>query len=280
MKDKPRLGVTEALSLKPLLEGLDAPGTQFDLAVDLPASLAIAFSDRPENFRGAFLSPIDYARHAGDYQIVPGISVSSALPTGAIQLFVNEGTKNISRLAVDIRVTSEIILAKILLLEKFTNLSPHKQAIQFIPMMPDLPSMLKKADAALIANFAPPLPGSGDMFSLDLVEEWSDLTGLPYVHGFWVVREGQWDESESRALHAAKERGRKNLSSVASRYAPVSSLAEETCLEYLTSFSYDLGEEQEESLSEFIRYSYFHGALGDIPDLTFFSEDGTSSTTH
>ena len=271
MKERLRLGVTEALFLKPLLEGLDAPESQFGLFADLPASLAVAFSDRPENLRGAFLSPIDYARHGGDYEIVPGISVSSSQPTGTIQLFVKEGIKDISRLAVDVRVTSEIILAKILLLEKFTNLSEHARAIQFLPMMPNLESMLKKADAALVTNLTPPPAGQGDVFWLDLVEEWNDLTGLPYVHGFWVVRGGGWNDSESKELLAAKERGVKNLSSIARRGASVLSLPEERCLSYLSSFSYDLGEEQEAGLSEFLRFSYFHGALGDIPDLNFYS---------
>ncbi len=270
MKEKPRLGVTEALFLKPLLEGLDAPESQFGLSTDLSASLAVAFSDRPEKLRGAFLSPIDYARHGGLYEIVPGISVSSAVPTGAIQLFVKEGTKDISRLAIDIRVTSEIILAKILLLEKFPNLSKHGQAIQYIPMLPDIPAMLKKADAALISNLTPPPAGRRDVFCLDLVEEWNDLTGLPYVHGFWVVRGAGWSDAESRELLEAKKRGLEKLAAIATRNASPP-LSEEACLSYLQSFSYDLGEEQEAGLSEFLRYSYFHGVLGDVPDLNFYS---------
>jgi predicted solute-binding protein len=280
MTERPRLGVTEAFFLKPLLEGLDAPGSPFELTVDLPSSLAVAFNDRPESLRGAFLSPIDYARHGSDYHIVPGLCVSSSRPTGAIRLYVNDGTKNITRLAVDIRVTSEIILAKIILLEKFPNLSPEKKEIQFIPMMPDLQTMLKKADAALVANFAPAAVQNTDLFCLDLVEEWNDLTTLPYVHGFWVVREGRWKHTESRALVEAQEAGRKNLSSIASRYAFPPTLHERPALDYLTSFSYTLAQEQEESVSEFLRYCYFHGALGDIPELNFASNDEMSSTVN
>ena len=46
MKERLRLGVTEALFLKPLLEGLDAPESQFGLSADFSGSLAVAFSDR------------------------------------------------------------------------------------------------------------------------------------------------------------------------------------------------------------------------------------------
>ncbi len=276
MTEKPRLGVSEALFLKPLLEGLDAPASQFDLAVDLPAALAVSFNNRPENLRGAFLSPIDYGRHGGEYQILPGISVSSKTPTGSAKLFVNDGTKNITRLAVDVRVTSEIILAKILLQEKFPNLSPQEKSIQFIPMMPDLPAMLKKADAALVASFVPQPEPTGEVFCMDLVEEWFDLTGLPYVHGFWVVREGQWEDSELNVLRSARDQGIQNMSTIASRAA--TSLSEKICREYLASFSYGLGPEEEEGISEFLRYSYYHGVLGDVPDLNFFSEEGTKDS--
>ncbi len=280
MTEKPRLGISEAFFLKPLLEGLDGPESPFELTTDLPSSLAVAFNDRPESFRGAFLSPIDYARHGGEYQIVPGVCVSSAGPTGAIRLYVNAGITDITRMAVDVRVTSEIILAKIILLEKFPNLSQNKKAIQFIPMMPDVQSMLSKADAALVANLGPPPAVDTGHFSLDLVEEWNDLTALPYVHGFWVVREARWNAAESTILRTAQEAGSKNLSSIASRYASALSVSKTTALDYLTSFNYALLQEQEESLSEFLRYSYFHGVLGDIPDLNFVSDDETSSAVN
>ena len=278
MTEKPRLGVTEAFFLKPLLEGLDAPGSPFDLTVDIPSSLAVTFSDRPDNLRGAFLSPIDYARHGGDYRIVPGICVSSSLPTGAVRLYINEGRKDIVRLAVDIRVTSEIILAKIILLEKFPNLSAEQKAIQFMPMLPDVQSMLKKADAALVANLDPVPAETEKAFCLDLIEEWNDLTGLPYVHGFWVVREGSWSPSESAALLSTKEAGLKTISSIASRLSSRTMVAEKTSLDFLSMFKYNFAKEEEESVSEFLRYSYFHGVLSDIPDLTFFSDGGSGFT--
>lgn len=268
MTGTPRLAVSEALYLKPLIEGLDGPGSPFDLQVDFPAAIALNFSNRPENFRGAFLSPIDYARHGGEYQIVPGISAASAQPTGTIRLFVNHGVKDIRNVSVDIRVTSEIILAKILLLEKFPNISPRGQSMQFLPMLPDPGTMLAKADAALVVDFVPEAKPSSFAFSLDLVEEWNDLTGLPYVHGFWVVREGHWSVDDNKAIQASKERGMRDLASLASRHArpPLSGKAVE---HYLSSFKYDFGREEEEGLAEFFRYSYFHGAIKDIPDLSF-----------
>jgi len=124
----------------------------------------------------------------------------------------------------------------------------------------------------LITQTGPAEAPLGNIFHLDLVEEWFDLTGLPYVHGCWVVREGHWAESDSDLLREAKTRGTKDLSAVASSAAK-HPLSPETVAAYLSSFSYDLGEEQEASLSEFFRYSFFHGVLGDIPDINLASPE-------
>ena len=268
MNNQPRLGVSDALYLKPLLSGLDGPDSPFGLLSEIPAGIARKFSDRPEDVRGAFLSPIDYGRHGGMYQIIPGIAVSSAVPTRTVQLFIREGVSNIRTMAVDIRVTSEIILAKIILLEKFPNLS-GTNGMQFVPMLPDVTAMLAKSDAALIARVAPGVAVQRSGFSLDLVEEWNDLTGLPYVHGLWVVREGHFTSEEAEVLLASKVSGLHERPALAERWAAAYGMSTDECREYLSSFSYDLGENEEQSLSEFFRFAYYHGVLGDVPDVNF-----------
>lgn len=271
MADKPRLGAHAALYLKPLLYGLERSESPFSVFIDLPAVVALKFSERPGELQGAFLSPIDYARHGGQYHIVPGICVSSSSPTSAIQLFIKQDRSNITTIAVDIRVTSEIILAKIVLTECFPNLPSDPRTLQFLPMLPDVDVMLKKADAALIINDSPVARPDPGIFSLDLVEEWNDLTGLPYVHGFWTARAEHLSTEELRALLAAKEQGASNLGLLSARLAPQFGISEETCLQYLTSFSYDMRGDEEASLTEFFRYSFYHGTIRDLPELNFFS---------
>ncbi len=269
---KAGLGVTNALSLKPLLEGLESASSQFHLHSDIPANIAVAFSGRVSapDLDCAFLTPIDYAHHGADYQIVPGLCVSSAVPTNTIRLFVKQEDRSISRIAVDIRVTSEIVLANLILLEKYPNLPSEKKKLEFLPMLPDLPAMLKKADAALIVNFLGPVEASPETFALDLVEEWTDMTGLPYVHGFWVGREGKLNQEICDAFFQAKKKGVSALGVRAVHGAPAYGLSTESCLQYLSSFRYELGSEEEESLSEFFRYAFFHGVIGDVPDMNLF----------
>lgn len=276
---KTRLGVTQAFYLKPLLFGLDGRDSPFEFLVDVPARLAIKLRARAENLQCAFLSSIDYARYGGEYQIVPDVAVSSSARLETIQLFVKSGVINISTLAVDPSVTSEIILAKIILLEKFPNLTSSGKQIQFVPVSTNLDAMLKKADAALIVNFSPNLVPITNDFALDLVEEWKDLTGLPYVHGFWVAREAEIGPDHITHLIRAKNDGVGHLDQIARNFVKESGLDQKSSKDYLSSFSYAFGDEEKESLSEFIRYAFYHGVLPDIPEVNFFQVDSPPAPT-
>jgi len=269
MAQQRRLGIVDALYLRPLLQGLDA-SRLFTLYPSQPAKLSMEFRERPDLLRGAFLSPLDYARYGAEYRIVPGICVSSSSPTGTVRLYVNPGRANISTLAVDVRVTSEIILSKIVLTEKFPNLPTEKESLKFLPMEPDPKAMLARADAALVVSMTPSEPPEG-LFAIDLIEEWNDMTGLPYVHGMWVGRENQMDDGEIRELLLAKQRGVAAFSRHTGSPAQDPLPAEDALRSYFLQFSYEMGETQAESLAEFFRYAFYHGMLGDIPELNFFS---------
>jgi predicted solute-binding protein len=266
---KSRLAVSDALYLKPLLFGLDRAESPFELVADFPANNSLKLSKRSEGIRSAFLSPIDYGRYGAEYCIIPDICIASSQRTNTIQLVLKSNVKNIERLAVDVRFTSEIILANIILKEKYRNESGH-QNLQFIPMMPDIEAMLVKADAALLVNDWMKVKEPAGTFTLDLVEEWNDMTELPYVHGFWVGREEEMAEEEAKALLESKRNGVLLQNQIAQGLAQQQNLPLNEVTQYVSSFSYDFGEREEESLAEFMRYAYYHGVIGDVPEVRFF----------
>ena len=270
--EKNVLGVPGASYIRPLLYGLRDSSSNLELLVDIPSQLAVKLQQRIGSLRCAFLSPIDYARHGGDYLIVPGVGVSSSTQSNTIQLFINPNVRNVHPMAVDIRVTSEIILAKIILAERFPNEESSNSPLQFIPMLGERDEMLRKADAALVVNFHPQNDVPDEPFALDLVDEWNDLTGLPYVHGVWVSHEDVGGEDIVAPLIRAKEQGVIHLAEAAEVLASELSVSRGTIRDYLAAFSYGLGEDEQAGLSEFLRYSYFHGVLPDVPDLNFFDE--------
>jgi chorismate dehydratase len=270
--EKNVLGVPGASYIRPLLYGLRDSPANLEFHVDIPSQLAVKLQQRIGSLRCAFLSPIDYARHGGDYLIVPGVGISSSSPSDTIQLFINPNVRNVHTLAVDVRVTSEIILAKIILAEKFPNEESSKGPLQFIPMLAQPDEMLKKADAALVVNFHPKAHVPHEPFALDLVDEWKDLTGLPYVHGIWVGHEDSGAEDIVAPLIQAKEHGVTHLAESAEVIAGELNVSRDVIRDYLAQFSYGLGEDEQAGLSEFLRYAYFHGVLSDVPDLNFFDD--------
>ena len=267
---KSRLAVSDLLYLKPLLFGLDRADSPFDLVFDYPANNSLKLSERSDGVRNAFLSPIDYARHGGEYRLVPNICVASSHQTKTIQLVLKSQLHNIERIAIDVRFTSEIILAKIILSEKYRNISSHSQH-QFIPMVPDVDAMLAKADAALLVRDFPQVIDRANTFTVDLVEEWNDMTGLPYVHGFWVGREEDLSKTEAQALLTAKNNGVLLKSQIAQSVAQQKNLSIHELTDYISSFSYNFCEKEEEGLAEFIQYAFFHGVISDVPETKFFN---------
>ncbi|MEX0735838.1 MAG: MqnA/MqnD/SBP family protein [Bacteroidota bacterium] len=264
------LGVPDAAYVQPLLyEAVPS----FQVLTDIPANLARVFRERIPPFHEAgcaFLSPIDYARHGGDYRVLPGVCVASSTRSGTIELFVKGDVRSIRSVAVDVRYTSEIVLTKIILAEKFSGLPGERHEVQFIPMMAELDAMLGNADAALVVHPHPrPKPVSA-FFSLDLVEEWNDLTDLPYVHGIWVGREENEQEAFLSQVRLMATNGVQHLGEIAAQLAQRRKVSPENAHVYLSAFSYTLGTAEEESLTEFIRYAYYHGVLPDAPDLNFF----------
>lgn len=270
--EKTVLGVPGASYIRPLLYGLRDSSANLELLTDIPSQLAVKLQQRIGPLRCAFLSPIDYARHGGDYLIVPGVGVSSSSRSNTIQLLINRNVRNVHTLAIDIRVTSEIILAKIILAERFPNEESSPGPLQIIPMHAHRDEMLRKADAVLIVNFHPQSPQPDEPFALDLVEEWNDLTGLPYVHGMWVAHDETGTESIVASLVGAKEQGTMHLAESAEVIASELNLSRETTRDYLAGFSYGLGEDEQAGLSEFFRFAYFHSVLPDVPDLNFFED--------
>jgi len=264
------VGVPDASYLKPLIYGLPGSSGGLQLHVDVPAQLALTLQQRTEPLRCAFLSPIDYARHGGDYLIVPGACVASSARSNTIKLYVNPSVRRIDRIAVDVRVTSEIILAKILLAEKFPNLTPDARKLQFVPMLASRDEMLRKADAALVVSFHPELPQINEPFALDLADEWSDFTGLPYVHGFWVGHDEPESGQVAKTLVRTKESGTAHLDQIAQLLSRERGPGLNDCKQYLAGFQYEFGEPEQQGLSEFIQIAYYHGALPDVPDLNFF----------
>ena len=267
MSTHKRLGVPSAFYARPLTAHL-AERDLFDRRVDVPVQHAVQL--REHELDAAFLTPIDYARDSTEYRIVPGVGISSASATGSVSLLFHEEMHTIRSVAIDPSSLSEIILAKIVLAEEY-ELEP-----KFIPFVGHADRALAQADAVVLVGDASLRELSTHPHRIDLVEAWNDLSGLPYVHGFWCGGEDALTTEEVQWLIQGAYSGRASLDTIANELPPGAfpTLSHADMSDYLHAFSYDLNEDDLEGLREFLRYAFYHGVTPDVAELHFYGAQG------
>ena len=246
-----RLGIVPHLYAQPLVHGLKYPrnaavGKRFEYVEDQYAQLALQL--RQGKLDGAFLSPIEYAKEYRESSIVPRAGVVAEGESGSVVLLFNDHVRKLQSVAVDPAFPSEIVLANIVLKEKY-DITP-----QFIPVPGNVHEAFSKADAVLAVD-TEAFVVREQRNKLDLVDEWFDITEMPFVHGLWVVRDHALTNDDVLALIACVQ--------------PAESLPEISTeeKEYLEHFRYELDDEAVTSLAEFFRMAFYHGILADIPDV-------------
>ncbi len=249
-----RIGLVPHRYAEPLARALAGRGSPaFDLVREMPARLALKL--RRNELDGAFLSPVDLAREHRSYRIVRGAGIVSGGESGSILLFFREHAKRITTLAFDPASSSEAVLAHIVLAEKFES------APKLVPVENPAREGWEKADAVLLVGDAV-LSEAGRTNRLDLVDEWMDISDLPFVHHVCVAREGALSDQEisllGRRAAEARDPGRPGDPQGAG-------------------FRYTLDDEAADGLNEFLRMAYYHGILKDIPEVRFFEPGGSEN---
>jgi chorismate dehydratase len=184
-----RLGAVSYLNTRPLVYGLENPGTSearnpgtsLSLRFDVPSVCAALLAAGEIDL--GLVPSITYA--AGD-RAVPGVSIASEGPVASVALYTRKHVRDVRTLALDTSSRTSVALTRILCARRF-EIAPS-----FVPHAPDLSAMLAACDAALLI-------GDPALFvdhralgaeKIDLGQTWTDLTGLPFVWAFWVGRSG------------------------------------------------------------------------------------------
>jgi predicted solute-binding protein len=242
-----RVGIIPSAFAQPLFTGLRQHGdsTVFDIVEDVPAQLALKL--RQGHLHGAFLSPIDYAKDYSLYDILPSVGVVSKGESRSVLLVFKEQLRHLETIAIDPRSSSEIVLAHVVLAEKYATVP------SFVPLAGSLEDAFASADAVLCTGDTA-RQAETEQHTLDLVDEWNDISDLPFVHGIWAARRNALSRAEAQSIIESR------------RQRPEFSPED---VEYLKRFQYDIDEEASMGLAEFFRMAYYHGILQDIPDMTF-----------
>jgi chorismate dehydratase len=207
---------------------------------------------------------VEYA--FGHYAIVPGIGIGSRGRVRSVLLFHRGPLERVRRVALDTSSRTSAALVRILLRERLSG-TP-----QYVPMAPSLVDMLAVADAALLIG-DPALDHEGEAARLDLGEEWTRLTGLPFVYAFWAGRPGVVGAAAVGRLQSALAAGLEALGEIAARQAGGDPVRAEKYEAYLReNIVYRLGEEEQAGLLEFYRRAHALSLIPAVPELRFHGE--------
>jgi len=258
---KVRLGAVSFLNTRPLVAALEGKEGPFALSFAVPSVCAEELRDGRVDL--GLIPAIEYARHPNAYCIAPGVALACRGEVLSVRLFCQKEIGKLRRVALDQSSRASAALLRLLLREQY-QLDP-----EFVEAPPDLDAMLSQADAALLIG--DPVFRQRHRPSLDLGQEWLELTGLPFVFAFWAGRPDALSPHLVAALVRAKEEGLGHIPQLARNHAAEhggEAAFYERYLEHHMRF--DLGEAELAGLCEYYRLAQAHSLIEEVPALRFY----------
>jgi chorismate dehydratase len=247
---RPRVCAVSYLNTVPLVWGA-VNGPQKGL-VDLTFAVPSICADRviAGDADVGLLPVIEMDRHQLGW--VPGIGIACRGAVRSILLVSRKPFEKIETLATDSGSRTSVQLARIILQRRY-GANPLVTT-----MDPDLDRMLENADAALlIGDSALSVdPSEIGLPSLDLGEEWAELTGLPMVFALWAGHAGNITPELTEILQGSCRHGLSELDAIIEEESERRGFPEELVHQYLTRYiSLQLGEEEEAGLRRYLQYA-------------------------
>jgi len=254
-----RIGALKEFYCAPLTHSLEKSPAVAGLFIDVPSTLIDKLMSR--EIDAAMLTPIDYARMSSDLKLFPSIGIASIIESRTVVLCVNRDIRALKTVAVGSATATDVVLAKVILKEQF------KSDVTFVPAVGDINEMLAKADAALLCGDAV-MTNAWDGPTIDLIEEWTEMTGLPFVHVVCAVLANAPDANAIEAvLLDAQREGRENRAECVASVASAMHIPAERIEDQFALYQYELLPTHREAIDEFFRLAYFHGVLQDVPEI-------------
>ena len=249
-----RLAVVRYLNARPLVEGL---ADRFELVEAVPAECwEMVRSGRADLGIVPSLSLGDDPGLAA----VPGIAIAAEGPVRSVVLVTRRPLARLRSVAVDRSSRASAALLRVLCANRY-EIEPR-----FAAAAPDWAAMLAEHDAALLIG-DPALALAGDerfrlrddLEVIDIGEEWTRWTGLPFVFAVWAGRAERVTPEVAAELEAARDRGLGRLDAIARAQARNPAEADRNLRYLRNAIRYRLGERE---LAGLRRYLELAGELG------------------
>lgn len=257
-----RLGAVDYLNARPLVYGLELKHHLFSLRFDAPAKCAALLHEG--SIDAGMIPTIEYLR-GPSYRIVPSVGIISEGAVASVAVFSSRPLDRVKSIAADTSSRTSTALAQVLCYEVF-GIEPA-----FIPMAPDVASMLGRCDAALLIGDAALFldHDRAGLLKTDLGAEWTTLTGLPFVWAFWAGRPGGLTQEAVEALEGARDGGVEIADALADAYCgPERAAAGRRYLR--ENMRYILGEREVEGLKRYYELAEEHELVPRVRRLEFY----------
>jgi chorismate dehydratase len=235
------------LNTVPLVWGMlhGAEQGRFDFEFRLPSECADRMASGEADI--GIVPAIEWARQG--LALIRGAGIACRGPVRSILLVAKSRPERIRTLAADSSSRTSVMLARIVLEERYGSRP------EVVSMPPDLPLMLETADAALIIG-DPALridPARLPLPSFDLGQEWWDMTGLPMVFAVWGCRPEVLSPDLEPAFASSCRFGRERIDDFVAAEARARNLPEALARDYLThNIVNELGEREYEGMRAFL----------------------------
>lgn len=145
----------------------------YDVPSRLPALLESGQVD------AIMVSSVDALR-TPNRRVAEGVCIGSDGPVKSVRAFAKCPWEEVRSLAWDASSMTSNRLVEVILAERY-GVRPSKQV-----MAPDLETMLAECDACVLIGDIGMSAGRDGVRVIDLGEEWTDLTGLPFCWAAWI----------------------------------------------------------------------------------------------
>ena len=259
-----RIGAVGYLNARPLTWALDREPERWMVRYDLPSICAALLHSGDVDL--GLVPSVEYLR-SPDYRMVPGVGVGSRGPIASVALYARKPVAEITRIALDTSSRTSVALIQVLCHHHF-RIRP-----EFVAHGPDLEAMVRTADAALLIGdpaFDAEHASLG-LQKIDLGQEWTRMTGLPFIYAAWTGREGAATADDVRLLQEAQAEGVRAADAIAAEYGRGDARRTARAAAYLRdNVKYGIGPDEVRGLQLFLDYAADLGLAPARRKLEFF----------
>jgi chorismate dehydratase len=252
--DRPRIAASSYLNTAPLIWSFIHGSQREAVALFTDTAPARCAEMLAHGEVDAALVPVIEYLRVPDIAIVPQVCVGSKSAVKSVVIATGlNNLKKVKSVALDSSSRTSVALVKIVFRE-FLGFEPEWKTSQ-----PDLNSMLKQADAALIIGDPAMRIPRDQLRVFDLATMWHEFTGFGFVFAMWMARSNAAEKIRAIDFAAARDEGLAHLDEIAAQNESRLGMSRDEIKSYLTkNIAFRMDQEMEKGLNLYFELARKH----------------------